>query len=168
MNTAIAGLFTGTVDLMVERHNAAHPFDRFELHETGQMLTIMPPKHDEFIPRLVITNVARSLVRVAQISENRTIQEAVFFTRNIGGWIPIGFREFCSDYYRPLARLTPDGNEIDTQRMNGAEVCSAARYCDGYWLGSLRRQGFMKLSPVTINSAVTTIELPNVENFMLS
>jgi hypothetical protein len=168
MNTAVAGIFTGTITLLIESHNAARPFDRFELFETGRVLTILPPKNHVFTPRLVISNVARGLIRVAQIDERTPIIEAVFFTGNMGGWIPIGLKQEGSDYYRPLARLTYDCNEIDTARMCGVEICSAARYCDARWYYLLSKQGFTKLYHTVIKSAVTTIALPNVEEFMLS
>jgi hypothetical protein len=77
----------------------------------------------------------------------------VLYTGYIGGWVPLGLRKAGTEEYMACAHITPRGVVYD----NGAHVSFAANYCNANLYHTLRNQGFLKLTFVTIRSQMISL-----------
>jgi hypothetical protein len=162
-----ANYFTARLDMIVQAHNAGHAESYFDFFVPGYRLTIQPHRDHDYAPALVVEVPAPNLVRVAQVEQDTPVIEAVFYTANIGGWVPIGMRRLYSDYYRPFARLSHDFCHI-ASFTSERQLREAVVYCNTSWYARLQTQGFLRLRPLTISSHVTELDLLDVRSLVLA
>lgn len=165
MTMMTANLFTGRLDTIVQAHNAGQPDQYFDYFVPGYRLEIQPHRDHDYAPKLVVEVPACNLVRVAQVEAETPVMEAVFYTANIGGWIPIGMRRLYSDYYRPFARLSADFAHIVS--FNEQRLREAVVYCNTTWYERLRLH-YLRLRPLTMVSHVTELDLLDVHHLVLA
>jgi len=159
-----AHIFQGRIQQLIDCHNAACFMNLFDEHEAGQRLTIYPPRQRPYVPRVVITTVARNVMHIATMDDH-IVAEASFFTGDMGGWTPLGWRRPYSGIYTPLARLAHDLSVIECWQAD--DVAYLAHWCNAKWSNALRDQQYLKLTPATMQSAVSIVKPPSVYELML-
>lgn len=156
--------FQALIEYLINAHNVANP-EPFQIGGQDKALVIQNPTAG--IAPLRIVNICRHIVYVDQplLSDGSPDPGAVFLVSPEYGcqWLCIGIQQLFPGHYRCYAQLNDKRTRVE--RYASRWLNDANTFCNGMWWDALSEQGFRKLQPADLRSAVEIIIQEDPEAF---